>query len=483
MNKRMVAGFLGRICYLEAVLMLIPFVVGLIYREGPETLLSFIYTIGILVVCGFFLSLFEPEQTSYTLVDGFAITALSWFLLSFFGGLPFVFSGEIQSVIDATFEMTSGFTTTGSSILQNVEALSQSMLFWRSFSHLVGGMGVLVFAFALIPELGEGSVSIMKAEVPGPEFGKLVAKNKNTAAILYTIYIAMTGILVLLLMLAGMQPFDALIHAFGTAGTGGFSNKALSVGHFNNPMAEYILSFGMIIFGINFNLYYFLLRKEFKTFFSSEELRLFLKVLAAAVLLLMLVMHADYLHFEPLFRDAFFTVTTIISTTGFGTVDFTLWPLFAQLIILLLMFSGSMAGSTAGGIKMSRILIYLKGIRRDIIQAVHPRKVVPITVDGRLMSNIYIKRTFIYLGTYFMVFTVLTLLVSISENDFMTAFSAVAATINNIGPGMGNIGPASNFASFNPFAKVTLICSMIIGRLEIYPVLILLLKRTWTTKY
>ena len=293
----------------------------------------------------------------------------------------------------------------------------------------------------------------------------------------------MTGILVLLLMLAGMQPFDALIHAFGTAGTGGFSNKALSVGHFNNPMVEYILSFGMIIFGINFNLYYFLLRKEFKTFFSSEELRLFLKVLAAAVLLLMLVMHADYLHFEPLFRDAFFTVTTIISTTGFGTVDFTLWPLFARLIILLLMFSGSMAGSTAGGIKMSRILIYLKGIRRDIIQAVHPRKVVPITVDGRLMSNIYIKRTFIYLGTYFMVFTVLTLLVSISENDFMTAFSAVAATINNIGPGMGNIGPASNFASFNPFAKVTLICSMIIGRLEIYPVLILLLKRTWTTKY
>lgn len=482
MNKRLVMASLGNVMLVEALLLLFPMLTGLYYHEGTTQLFAFIETIILLLIIGSLLSILKPKHARYTVRDGFAITALTWFVVSFFGGLPFVFAGEIPSVINATFEMASGFTTTGSSILTDVEALSQSMLFWRSFSHLIGGLGVLVFIFAFTPELGEGSVNIMKAEVPGPEFGKLSAKNKSSAKILYGMYFVLTAILIAALIFTGMKPFDAIIHGFGTAGTGGFSNKATSVQALHNPGAEYILSIGMIVFGMNFNLFYYLLKKEWRVVYKNEELRLFLIIIALAIGGIMLNLAPQYSSIEKLFRDALFQVTTIISTTGFGTVDFALWPLFSQCILLLIMFVGGMAGSTAGGLKVSRISIFLKTSLSQIRKSINPRRVVPVTMDRHWVNNTHVSQVFIYFGIYALVFTVALFVVALDQNDFMTAFSAVAATFNNIGPGLGNVGPTSSFASLQPFTKIILTITMIAGRLEIYPVLALLLPSLWKRK-
>ena len=482
MNKRLVFASLGNILLIEALLLLVPLFVAFYYQESWLNVSSFLKTMGLLLAIGFTLKAWMPKQARYTLKKGFAITALAWFFLAFFGGLPFVFAGEIPSVIDASFEMASGFTTTGASILTDVEALSQSMLFWRSFSHLIGGMGVLVFAFAILPETGQGSVNIMKAEVPGPEFGKVDSKNHRSAQILYAIYLVMTLVLVLLLMLVGLKPFDAMIHAFGAAGTGGFSNKAQSVGAFNNPIVEYILAVAMFLFGVNFNLYYFVLKKRFKAFFKDQELQLFTMVVGLATLAIMLNLSPGYHSIEQLFRDAFFTVTTIISTTGYATADFGQWPLFSHIVLLMIMFTGAMAGSTAGGIKISRLLVYLKTIQAEIWRSINPRRVKAIVINGKAMEKSYLLNVFIYLGVYIFLFAMAVLLVSISQNDFLTAFSAVSATINNIGPGLGLVGPTGSFASFTPFAKVVLTIVMIAGRLEIYPVLMLLMPSVWKEK-
>lgn len=483
MNKRIVLNFLGNICFLEAGLLLIPILVSVIYQEPLHTIMAFVYTIFLLVASGLFLRLFRPSQVKYTLKEGFAITALSWLVLSFFGGLPFVFAGEIPSVVDATFEMASGFTTTGASILTDVEALSQSFLFWRSFSHLIGGMGILVFAFAFAPQMGEGSVNIMKAEVPGPQFGKLVAKTKNSALINYKIYLVMTMVLIFILKLTGLNFFDAIIHAFGAAGTGGFSNKAASVGAFENPAAEYVLAIAMVLFGVNFNLYFYLLSRRIRDFFKNEELRLYMVILIGSVVFIMMNLSNQYENFEALFRDSLFTVTTIISTTGYATVDFGQWPLFAHIVLLVIMFTGSMAGSTAGGIKISRILIYLKGIRREVKLATQPRRVLPIRVDGKPLTEQYIQSAFIYLGIYLLLFLAGVMAIAISQNDFMTAFSSISATLNNIGPGMSLVGPTENYAGFNVFSKLLLTAYMLIGRLEIYPVLILFQANLWRTRH
>lgn len=479
MNKKTILGFLGNVCILEAILMLFPVLVGFIYKDDALVINAFLITMAILLILGFALRKLTPKNPKYNLKEGFAITGLSWFLLSFFGGLPFILSNELTSIIDSTFEMASGFTTTGASILNNVEAFSYSILFWRSFSHLIGGMGVLVFAFAFIPRVGEGSVNIMKAEVPGPTFGKLTSKSKNSAVILYQIYLVMTAVLVLLLMISGLNLFDSLIHAFGAVGTGGFSNYSASIAHFDNPTTEYILSVAMIAFGVNFNLYYLLLKKHYKQVLKNEELRLFLIIIVISCILIMINLRKDYSSIEQLFRDSFFTVSTIISTTGYATVDFGLWPLFSHLILLLIMFAGSMAGSTAGGLKQSRILIYLKSFKREIQCAMNPRLVKPITVDEKPVDNQYIKSTLNYLGLYLSIFIIGVLLISVTQNDFITAFSSVAATLNNIGPGMGLVGPSSNFSHFTPISKIVLTFMMIFGRLEIYPVLILLMPNLW----
>ncbi|EFR30658.1 TrkH family potassium uptake protein [Eremococcus coleocola] len=479
MNKRLVFSFLGNIAYLEAGLLVFPIIVGLIYRESLASLSAYVWVQAILILLGFALRKLSPDQAIYTFVDGLAITSLAWLFLSFFGGLPLYISGQIPSLVDAVFEMASGFTTTGASILINVEALSQSALFWRSFSHLVGGMGLLVFAFAFVPQKGQGTVNIMRAEVPGPKFGKLVAKNENYAFMLYKIYLIMTAVLVLILMLTGMSLFDSLIYAFGAAGTGGFANKAESVAYFHNPAAEYVLSIAMILFGFNFNLYYFMMLGRIKDIFENEELRLFLLIIGLAIIGIMISLSGSYDSLEVLFRDTLFTVSTIISTTGYATVDFALWPLFTHVILLILMFSGGMAGSTAGGLKVSRLLIYGKTIIRELRLNLQPRRVLPITIDGEILAESYVKQTFFYFGLYGLIFIIGVLVVSVSQGPFLTAFSAVSATLNNIGPGMGVVGPTGSYAGFTVISKIVLTFLMIIGRLEIYPVLILFNYKVW----
>ncbi len=460
--------------------MLFPLIISFHYEEAPIYQHSYLMCIGLLLLIGALLSyFFRQQENNFSELDGFVITTLSWLLMSVFGGLPLIISGEIPNFIDATFEMMSGFTTTGASILTNVEALQFSSLFWRSFSHLIGGMGILVFFFAFAPQMGEGSNNILKAEMPGPEFGKLTSKNKSNAGILYLMYVVMTLLLILILMLAGLKPFDAAIHAFGAAGTGGFSNRALSVGYFNNPGVEYILAIAMIVFGVNFNLYFILLKRRVKDFIQDDELQTYLFIMALAVLLIMFNLFPRYQQGEELFRDSLFTVSTIMTTTGYATTDFGQWPLFSHLILLAVMFVGGMAGSTAGGIKVSRVLIYFKSCFRSIKQSIRPRQIFLIFKNLKRLDDNIVNRAYDYLGLYILIFFVCLLVVSVTQNDFLTSFSAVAATMNNIGPGFGVVGPTGSFATFSPIAKMTLTFAMLVGRLEIYPVLALFIPNIW----
>lgn len=479
MNIRLVRVTLGKVLMIEALFMLLPLIVALIYREGTRNIMSFVSIIILLLVLG---SLFQKDGISgesFNIKDGFGIVALSWMFLSFFGSLPFILSGQIPSIVNAIFETASGFTTTGASILVDVEALSQSMLFWRSFTHFIGGMGILVFALAVLPKSSKGSVHIMKAEVPGPTFGKLVSKIDVTAKILYQIYVVMTLVLIALLMLFGMKPFDAMIHAFGAAGTGGFSNKAASVGYYNSALIDYTLGIAMIMFGTNFNLYYLILIGRAKDVFKSEELKVYLSIVVLAVIAICINIHSMYNSIPELVRGVFFTVTSIVSTTGYATVDFAKWPLFSHYILLLLMFVGSCAGSTAGGMKVSRVILLFKSGINELKRALNPRRVMSVAEDGRTVPTDVLRGAHMYLILYIGIFIGILFIISIRENDFATAFSAVAATLNNIGPGLASVGPTESYAYFGKFSKVVLTFAMIIGRLEIFPVLVLFSPSTW----
>lgn len=482
MHKKLVISTVGKILYLESFFMILPMLVAIIYKEDAKNVLAFGSVILILFLFGFAFNRSKNEDISFGIKDGFAIVTLSWILLSVFGSLPFVISGEIPSLVDAVFETASGFTTTGASILTDVEALSNSMLFWRSFTHFIGGMGILVFALAVIPKNVRGSVHVMRAEVPGPTFGKLVSKTDITAKILYKIYIIMTIVLIVILKIAGMDWFDAFIHAFGAAGTGGFSNKALSVGYYNNTAIYYILSVAMILFGINFNLYYFLLIGRIKDVLKSQELKTYLFIVSAAVLLICVNVYSAYGSLHYALRDAFFTVSSIISTTGYGVGDFDKWPLFSKNILLLLMFVGSCAGSTAGGLKVSRVNILFKSAIRSLKLSLNPKRVLTICEDGHGVPDNIIENAHRYFVLYAFVFACGVAFLSIWENDFMTAFSSVAATLNNIGPGFAKVGPMYSFSFYNEASKVVLTLLMIIGRLEIFPVLILFMPKTWSKK-
>lgn len=473
MNKKIVIYSLGNILKVEALLMIPSVIVALIYNEGKNNLYSFISVIALLLVLGFSVELVKPQKMSMKAVDGFIIVALSWVLLSFFGGLPFVLSGEIPSVVDAFFETASGFTTTGSSILTNVEALSHSMLFWRSFTHLIGGMGILVFTLAVLPSTGLESVHVMQAEIPGPVFGKLVSKMRSTAKILYGIYLVMTAILVVLLMLGGMNLFDSLIHAFGTAGTGGFGIKAESVAYYDSNYIHLLIATAMILFGINFNLYYLILVGEMGKALKSEELRLYLGIIAGAVVLIFINIGLKDGFSLILLRDIYFQVSSIITTTGFSTVDFNAWPLFSKVILVLLMFCGACAGSTAGGLKVSRVGILFKLAKNELRRITQPGRVVTTKFEGAGLKDEVSVSVLLYFAAYIFIFFAIFLVVSIDTEDFSTAFTAVAATFNNIGPGLNGVGPMESFAGFNDFTKIVLSFSMIAGRLEIYPILVL----------
>ena len=478
MNYKMVAFVLGRIFCIEAVLMLFPMLCAACYGEW-YLLPAFLLPAVLLAVLGLAASLRTPKNTTIFARDGLDIVALVWVLMSAFGALPFVISGEIPSFIDAFFETVSGFTTTGSTILTDVEALSHGTLFWRSFAHWVGGMGVLVLAMAVLPMTDGRAMHLMRAEVPGPTVGKISSKLSDSAKILYAIYFAMTLAEVILLCAGGMPLFDSLIHAFGTAGTGGFSNKGLSVGAYNNPYFEIVIGVFMLLFGINFNLYYFLLLRRFRDAFCSEEMLTYLGIVAFSTVTITLNILHLYDGVGTALRTAFFQVSSIITTTGYASADFNLWPTYARTVICILTFIGACAGSTAGGLKISRIVIFFKAAKQDLNKMLHTHAVTTVRFEGKPLDEKVLRGVHNYFNIYMLLLAVSILLISLDGFDLVTTFTSVVTCINNVGPGLEVVGPMGNFAGFSAPAKLLLSFDMLAGRLELYPMLALFSPRLW----
>lgn len=476
MNTRMIGFVLGRILLTEAGLLVLPAITAALYGE---ILWPWIASIILTAACGGALSSRKPERTALYAKDGFVAVALAWLVMSAFGALPFVLCGAIPHYIDAFFETVSGFTTTGASILMAVEPLSRGALFWRSFTHWVGGMGVLVFVMAILPMSDGHSMHILRAEMPGPTAGKLVSRMSDTAKILYGIYLVMTVIEIVLLLAGGMPLFDACIHSFGSAGTGGFSSRNLSVGAYNNPYFEIVIGIFMLLFGINFNLYYFLLVRRFRDVFRSEELWAYVLIVATAVAAITLDIVHMYESVGTSLRHAFFQVSSIITTTGYATVDFNTWPTFSKAILVALMFIGGCAGSTAGGIKVARVVILQKVSVSEMRRMLHPNAVPAIQFEGKPLNERSIRGVHLFLAVYLMVFVASCLLVSLEQLDLVTTFTAVAACINNVGPGLEIVGPMGNFSSFSPWSKLLLSFDMLVGRLEIFPMLLLFAPSIW----
>ncbi len=478
MNYKMVVFVLGRIFCIEAVLMLFPMLCAACYGEW-YLLPAFLLPAVLLAVLGLAASLRTPKNTTIFARDGLAIVALVWVLMSAFGALPFVISGEIPSFIDAFFETVSGFTTTGSTILTDVEALSHGTLFWRSFAHWVGGMGVLVFAMAVLPMTDGRAMHLMRAEVPGPTVGKISSKLSDSAKILYAIYFAMTLAEVILLCAGGMPLFDSLIHSFGSAGTGGFSNKALSIGAYNNPYFEIVIGVFMLLFGINFNLYYFLLLRRFRDAFCSEEMLTYLGIVAFSTVTITLNILHLYDGVGTALRTAFFQVSSIITTTGYASADFNLWPTYSRTVICILTFIGACAGSTAGGLKISRIIIFFKAAKQDLNKMLHTHAVTTVRFEGKPLDEKVLRGVHNYFNIYMLLLAVSVLLISLDGFDLVTTFTSVLTCFNNVGPGLEVVGPMGNFAGFSAPAKLLLSFDMLAGRLELYPMLALFSPRLW----
>ena len=479
MNNRMIAYIIGRILLTEAALLMLPLLVALSYGESP---VPFFIPVLLLALCGGAMGWKKPKSTALYARDGLAVVALAWICMSLFGALPFVLSGDIPHYVDAFFETVSGFTTTGSSILTEIEPLSRGGLFWRSFTHWVGGMGVLVFVMAILPMNDGHGMHLMRAEVPGPTVGKLVSRMSDTAKILYGIYLAMTVVEIMLLLAGGMPLYDAAIHAFGTAGTGGFSCRNLSVGAYDSVYFDVVIGVFMLLFGVNFNLYYFLLIRRFRDVFHSEELRAYLLIVTASVLAIAVNIAHLYQSFGASLRYAFFQVSSIITTTGYATADFNTWPAFSRAILVTLMFVGACAGSTGGGMKVARVVILAKTSVCDMRKMLHPNAVTTVRFEGKPIGEKNIRSVHLFLTVYLIVFTLSCLLLSLEEMDLVTTFTAVAACMNNIGPGLEVVGPMGNFASFSSWAKVLLSFDMLVGRLEIFPMLLLCAPSIWKRK-
>ena len=476
MNARMIARILGTVLLIFAALMVFPLIAGLCYGE---TVMNFVISIAATGAAGGILLLFRPRTSAISSRDGYAAVGLAWIFMGLFGALPFVISGDIPDYVDAVFETISGLTTTGSSILPNVEALSRGGLFWRSFTHWIGGMGVLVFIMAVLPTGDEHSMHIMRAEVPGPTVGKLVPRARETARILYFIYGALTIIETVLLMLGGMSFYDALLHAFATAGTGGFSTRAASVAAFNSLYIEMVIAFFLVLFGINFNLYYFVIIGQVKEALKSEELHCYFALIAAATLSIAAGISKMYGGFGTALRHAFFNTMSIVSTAGFGTVDFVQWPEYAQYILVLLMFIGGCAGSTGGGLKLSRVMLLVKTAGADVVQMLHPREVRRVQMDGKRVDAATTKAVYSFFFLYVLIIVVAGLLISVDGYDLTVNFTAALSSMSNIGPGLSIIGPTGNFAIFSTFSKIVLTIVMLLGRLEIYPLVILASPTLW----
>ena len=481
MNHKIVSYMVGNILRIEAVLFILPMVVSLIYGEYNVALSFLISSVISLIVSLILTKFFGKNDKMIFAKEGFAIVALAWISMSLIGALPFFISREIPSYIDAVFETVSGFTTTGSSILNNIEALSHGCLFWRSFTHWVGGMGVLVFVMAIFPQESGRSIHIMRAEMPGPVVGKLVPKIRETAKILYLIYIAMTTLQVVLLMFGGMNFFESLLHSFGTAGTGGFGIKNDSIAGYNSYL-QWVIAIFMVLFGVNFNLYYLILIKRFRSALRSTELWVYIGIIAVSTALISINIYPMVYDISDTIRTAFFQTSSIITTTGFATADFNLWPGFSKMILLILMFVGACAGSTGGGIKVSRFIIGIKTVFRDIKHMLHPRSVGGVKFEEKTVDNQTINGISVYFMVYFIIYLAILLLLSLEAFDFETNFSAVAACFNNIGPGFSAVGPTANFSIYSPFSKILLSLAMLLGRLEIFPILIVFTPSFWKKK-
>ncbi len=480
MNRAMIKYSLGKMLQIESILLLLPFAIALYYNDLGK--IPFLLSIIISFLIGSLLSYKKPTNQVIYAKEGFALVALAWLALSLFGALPFYFSQEIPNYFDAFFETVSGFTTTGASILNAVEDLSLSLIFWRSFTHWVGGMGVLVFALAIIPLAENRSMHLMRAEVPGPSAGKILPKMKDTAKILYLIYFGLTLIEVLLLKLGGMSFFDSLVHSFGTAGTGGFSSRNLSIGYYQSAYFEWVIGIFMVLFGINFNLYFYLLTRKFKPIFKNEELKLYLLVIGLATLAITINILPVINQLFPSVRTAFFQVASIITTTGYSSLDFNLWPAFSKVILILLMFIGASAGSTGGGIKVSRFIIFGRLIKKEIKRLIHPRSIEAIKLEDKTLSEENLSGVSSYMLVYMAIFVVSLLLIALERVDFETNFTSVATCLNNVGPGFGLVGPMNNFGFYSNFSKVLLSFNMLLGRLEIFPILLIFVPGFWKRK-
>ncbi len=477
MNYAIVFRLLGYILLCEGALLLLPAITSLIYGEWM-VLGVFLAVAVFCAVVGFLLKGIKPSSKVFYMREGFACTALSWVVISIVGAVPFVLTGCIPNPVDALFETVSGFTTTGASILPEVEGLPKGILLWRSFTHWIGGMGVLVFLLSLLPLTGGSHVNLMKAESPGPQVDKLVPKVQSTAKILYGIYIFLTILEFVFLLAGGMSLFESILTAFGTAGTGGFGFRNDSFASFS-PYIQWVVTIFMILFGVNFNAYFLLLMRRFRRAAASEEVRGYFIMIFVAIAIITANIHSMYNGVGEALRHAAFQVGSIVTTTGFSSCDFDLWPTLSKEILVMLMFVGACAGSTGGGIKVSRFLILGKTLGKELKQALHPQVVAPVRMDGKLVNHETIRTTNVYMAAYIFIFTASLFLISLDGFDLVTNFTSVAATLNNIGPGLNQVGPMMNFGGYSNFAKLILIFDMLAGRLEIFPMLVLFMPDTW----
>ncbi len=481
MNYRTLLYLIGQVALAVAGLMLVPFCLSFVYRE-ENTPMAFGVTVCVLGIIALIAFLQRPKDRSLNGRSGFLAVAIAWLFLSVFGSLPFSLSGAIGDYIDCLFEAVSGFSTTGATVLTDIESLPKSLLMWRSLTQWIGGMGVLVFIIAILPKNDPGVIHLIKAETPGPQFGKLVSKLRFSARILYAIYVVLTLVEAILLMIGGMDVFDAFLHAFSTAGTGGFSSKALSIGGYESLYIEIVVTLFMLIFSINFNLFYLILIGRVVSVVKSEELRAFLIIVVVAItsISISLTVEGVYGSFGESLRYSSFQVASIISTTGFATADYTTWPMMAQIILLCLMLIGGCQGSTAGGLKVSRIVILFKSGLRNVNKTVSPRAVINVKLDGKALSEDVVDNVNSYIVLYALIFFASLALVAIGQNGgFQENFSAVTSCLNNVGPGLGALNPYGSYESFSLFSKVVLIFDMLLGRLEILPMLLLFYPKAW----
>ncbi len=486
MNFSLIRNILGKMMILLGLLMVLPLCVALIYGEGARSVLSFLAPILLLFALGALCNFRKAKSGKLLAREGFLIVGLAWLLLSLFGCIPLLISGEIPNFFDAFFEMTSGFTTTGSTVVEDVTKLSHSVLMWRSFSHWIGGMGVLVFILALVPESKDGSsIHILRAESTGAQVGKLVSKMKASARILYLIYIAMTALCTLFLWLGAdekMGFFQSLLYSFGTAGTGGFAMDATCL-ELYSAYSQYVIAIFMILFGVNFSVYYLILIGKFKEVFKNDELKSYFIIVAVAIALICINIYDRFENIEVTFRHSFFQVASLISTTGYASLDYDVWPSFSKVVMIFIMISGACAGSTAGGVKVSRINTLAKGTVRELRSMINPRKVETIRENGKPVTDATVHSVQTFFCTYIAVLLLCTLLISWDTMgmgaDLTTHFSASLTCISNVGPGFSLVGPACNFSAYSAFSKMVLSVEMIAGRLEIFPVLLLFCPSTW----